>query len=62
MTFGNCTLEIDSERGMMYVHSPEGFTLLRICGMKPNPPIPTPETLLDITLKFQKLEDYTFNW
>lgn len=26
-----CELEIDEERGVIYVHHPEGRTLLRIC-------------------------------
>ncbi len=27
----NCKLEIDTMRGVVYVHGPEGRTLLRIC-------------------------------
>jgi len=27
----NCQLEIDEERGVVYVHSSEGKTLVRIC-------------------------------
>ena len=29
----NCQLEIDRLRGVIYVHSPEGETLLRVCGV-----------------------------
>jgi len=29
-----CQLEIDAERGVIYVHSPLGYTVLRICGLK----------------------------
>ena len=27
----NCQLEIDENRGVLYVHSPDGITLVRIC-------------------------------
>ena len=27
----NCQLEIDEDRGVLYVHSPEGITLVRVC-------------------------------
>ena len=30
----NCTLEWDQERGVLYVHSGEGYTAVRICGLK----------------------------
>lgn len=55
----NCTLEIDSFRGVIYVHSPEGFTTLRICGCPTPIPKPTPTAMLDITLELgRKL----FSW
>jgi hypothetical protein len=42
-------LEIDADRGVIYVHSKEtGITLLRICGLPT--PIPTGEPL-DISLR-----------
>ncbi len=31
----NCQLEIDRIRGVIYVHSPEGKTLVRICQIPP---------------------------
>jgi hypothetical protein len=45
-----CTLEIDRMRGVIYVHGPQGTTLLRICRL----PTPIPlavegELGLDIT-------------
>ena len=27
----NCQLEIDKNRGVVYVHSPKGMTLVRVC-------------------------------
>jgi len=27
----NCQLEIDTDRGVLYVHSSEGVTLVRVC-------------------------------
>ena len=27
----NCQLEIDEDRGVLYVHSSQGITLLRVC-------------------------------
>lgn len=27
----NCQLEIDHARGVLYVHTPDGYTILRIC-------------------------------
>ena len=27
----NCQLEIDENRGVLYVHSPKGITLVRVC-------------------------------
>ena len=30
-TVENCQLEVDEGRGVVYVHSPEGKTLVRIC-------------------------------
>lgn len=32
-TTENCTSEIDSDRGVIYVHHPDGYTALRICGL-----------------------------
>lgn len=31
----NCQLEVDRLRGVVYVHSPEGKTLLRVCQIPP---------------------------
>ena len=62
VTIDNCQLEIDTDRGVIYVHHPEGFTAVRICGVKPNIPNPSMEKMLDITLKNQSLKPYTFNW
>jgi len=41
-------LEIDHARGVVYVHSLQGVTVLRICGL---PPIPVGTAQLDITLR-----------
>lgn len=63
MIIDNCQLEIDAERGVIYVHSPLGHTALRICGLAT--PIPDPSAYgqaLDITLKFQDLSPHTFSW
>lgn len=30
-----CQLEVDRSRGVVYVHSPEGRTLLRVCRIPP---------------------------
>lgn len=30
-TIDNCQLEIDRLRGVLYVHSPDGMTLVRVC-------------------------------
>lgn len=64
MRFDNCQLEIDELRGVGYVHSPEGVTLLRINGLPT--PVPKPDGLgrgmLDILLKFQKLTPAAFSW
>jgi len=63
LIINNCQLEIDQERGVIYVHSPKGHTALRICGCPT--PIPNPSEYgagLDITFKFQKFESFTFNW
>lgn len=55
----NCVLELDDDRGVLYVHHPNGFTVLRICGL-PHPfPEPSPSIMLDITLKFGKPR---FSW
>ncbi len=32
----NCQLEIDTERGVLYVHSSEGTTLVRVCQIPVN--------------------------
>ena len=42
-----CQIEIDRDRGVVYVHGPQGNTLLRICRLPL--PIPNSEDLLDIT-------------
>lgn len=65
MIIDNCQLEMDFNRGVIYVHSSEGYTILRICGC---PEIAEPKEAgsflrgYDITLKGQKLEPYTFSW
>jgi len=59
MTITNCVLEVDESRGVIYVHGPEGKTLLRVCGC---PPGTAGDELLDITLKFQRLAPHTFSW
>ena len=58
-----CEMEMDFERGVIYVHAPDGHTILRICGCpcKPEPKDAT-NKLYDITLKGQQLERSTFNW
>jgi len=58
MTIDNCQLEIDSDRGVLYVHGPEGFTLLRMCGLLTPVPDPSSGDMLDITLKGR----LTFSW
>lgn len=46
----NGQLEIDSDRGVIYFHSEEGRTILRICSLpKPIPDVELPERMLDIT-------------
>ena len=45
-----CTLEVHGDRGVVYVHGPQGITLLRICGLPT--PIPDPNEQLDITHMF----------
>lgn len=32
-TIDNCQVEWDKERGVLYVHSSQGITIIRICGM-----------------------------
>jgi hypothetical protein len=58
MLIEGCVLKI--ERGVAWVHIPDGSTVLRICGL----PVEEPPAgrLLDITLKNQTLANYTFNW
>lgn len=58
----NCQLEVDTDRGVIYVHSPEGYTALRVCGVKSGMPKPSPLRMADITLKFQSVADFTFSW
>lgn len=48
--FSNCQLEIDHERGVIYVHGPNGQTLLRISSL----PKPIPKL-------FQVIDDGTTN-
>lgn len=63
LVIDNCQLEIDTDRGVIYVHSPLGHSALRICGLAT--PIPDPSGYgrgLDITLKFQPLAEHTFSW
>lgn len=58
VTINNCQLEVDTDRGVVYVHAPDGFTALRICGV-PRPfkaPL-KPEWAMDITLNAQN-RDY----
>lgn len=50
----NCTLEIDQERGVIYVHHPLGFTALRVCGLPTPVPYPDFRQMLDVTLKFSR--------
>lgn len=45
-----CTLEVDHERGVLYIHDSRGMTLLRICSLPT--PIPPPSEQLDITHMF----------
>lgn len=48
--FDGCQLEIDNQRGVIYVHGQNGQTLLRICRLpKPVPEISGDRSLLDIT-------------
>lgn len=61
-TVDNCQLEVDTDRGVIYVHSDKGMTLLRICGVKPDAPLPDETVMLDVTLKWQNLKNYTFSW
>lgn len=52
-------LEVDSSRGVIYVHSQEtGHTLLRICGL-PTPIPDASEEALDITISEGKI---LLNW
>jgi len=37
-TIENCTVEYDTARGVYYVHSPDGETILRICRLQRNRP------------------------
>jgi hypothetical protein len=54
-TIDNCTLEIDHDRGVIYVHSPDtAITLLRICRLPK--PIPHDIEFMDITM------GYGANW
>ncbi len=62
MIIDNCQLEIDETRGVIYIHSPNGHTIMRVCGIKAAIPFPIPEKIIDITLKGQSLKPYTFNW
>lgn len=45
-------LEIDSDRGVIYFHSKEGYTALRICSLPKPIPIPKVSTMLDVTHMF----------
>lgn len=40
-----CQLEVDEERGVIYVHSPEGKTLLRVCQV---PTVVAKQEMIDI--------------
>jgi len=50
------TLEIDDNRGVIWVHSPRGYTLLRICGLPQNlaeqmkEAMKSPDGAVDITV------------
>lgn len=57
MILYNCQLEYDESRGVLYVHSPHGQTVLRVCGVPKSS-----EPFMDITLKFQELAPHTFSW
>jgi|1185.fasta_scaffold595168_1 hypothetical protein len=45
ITINGCQLEIDENRGVIYVHGPMGWTLLRICRL----PTPIPDPQVDLT-------------
>lgn len=45
----NCTLQIDSDRGIIWVHSPDGYTVLRLCSLPTPVPLATSFWMLDIT-------------
>lgn len=34
-TFDDCQLEIDADRGVIYVHGSKGITLVRVCNINP---------------------------
>jgi len=48
----NCQVEIDRFRGVLYIHHPDGYTILRVCGLPTPVPAPGFGRMLDITLKF----------
>jgi hypothetical protein len=49
-TIDGCQLEIDGERGVLYVHGPNGVTLLRLGGL----PRPVPEVVQDIDMRIRQ--------
>jgi hypothetical protein len=55
MILDGCQLEVDEKRGVIYVHSPEGITRLRISGV---PEIPEDPQFMDINVK-QAVVGYT---
>lgn len=42
-------LEIDHERGVIYFHSDEGYTVLRVCSLPRPIPVPKSGDGLDVT-------------
>ena len=66
MIITDCVLEYDENTGVLYVHSTEtGVTVLRVCGLPKRKPHIQPgmlEPQMDVTLKYQLLRPYTFNW
>lgn len=54
----NCQLELDTERGVLYVHHPDGFTALRICRLPKGYAVPySSPYMIDITIGYTKTED-----
>ncbi len=45
----NCQLEVDVDRGVLYVHSSDGMTLVRVCQI--------PERVME-----QSYDKHTYTW